>query len=128
MPAIMPAIGAGALDRQVAIEKPTTASRSDSGQKQVTWVEIARVWANRQDLRGRERFLAEQTASHITTRWIMHYRADVTPEKRIRDIGDPVLADGALGRLYDISAALEVGGRQRWLEVLATARSEIAED
>jgi len=128
MPASMPAIGAGALDRLVAIEKPTTASRSDSGQKEVTWVEIARVWANRQDLSGRERFLAEQTASHVTTRWTMHYRTDVTPEKRIRDLGDPISADGSLGRLYDISAALEVGGRRRWLQVLATARSEIAED
>ncbi len=124
----MPAIGAGALDRLIAIEQPTLAGRTDSGQKQTTWTTVARVWANREDLSGEERFVAQQVASHVTTRWTIHHRTDVSPEMRIRDLGDPVLMDGALGRLHDISAALDADGRRMWLQILARVRSETTDD
>ena len=74
----------------------------------------ATVWAERLELRGDERWNAQQVVASISAKYRIRYRDDVGPLD--------VLID-ADGREYDISAALELG-RKEGLELLVSARGE----
>jgi SPP1 family predicted phage head-tail adaptor len=74
----------------------------------------ATVWAERLELRGDERWSAQQVVASLSAKYRIRYRDDVGPLD--------VLID-ADGREYDISAALELG-RKEGLELLVSARGE----
>ena len=74
----------------------------------------AQVWAERLELRGDERWNAQQVVASLSAKYRIRYRDDVGPLD--------VLID-ADGREYDISAALELG-RKDGLELLCSARGE----
>ena len=74
----------------------------------------ATVWAERLELRGDERWNAQQVVAGISCKYRIRYRNDVGPLD--------VLIDSD-SREYDIEAALELG-RKEGLELLVSARGE----
>lgn len=114
---------AGRLDRRILLEEPQQMGTTDSGQPIVKWLPVGTVWARREPLKGQERFLADQVAAHVDTRFTIRYRSGVTPEKRIRDLSDPIVQEEGVGRVYDITQVLELG-RREGLQVFAEARAE----
>lgn len=101
---------AGALDRRVSIQTRTL-SRNDYGEQIETWTELAEVWAEKFDLRGREFFAARQTMADVTTQFRMRYRNDVTVTCRL-------VCEGVT---YDIKQVSQLG-RRAGLQILASAR------
>jgi head-tail adaptor len=71
-------------------------------------------WAQRLELRGDERWNAQQVVAKIACKYKIRYRSDITPMIRLVDAYD---------REYDIEAALELG-RKEGLELLVSARAE----
>ena len=74
----------------------------------------ATVWAERLELRGDERWNAQQVVAGISCKYRIRYRDDVGPLD--------VLIDSD-SREYDITAALELG-RKEGLELIVSARGE----
>jgi head-tail adaptor len=70
-------------------------------------------WAERRELRGDERWSAQQVVAKIACKYRIRYRDDVGPLN--------ILIDG--DREYDIHAALELG-RREGLELIVSARGE----
>lgn len=92
---------AGELDRRVTIEQPTE-TRDSYGEPVTTWSELATVWASREDMRGQERFTAQQVHSELTTVFRMRYRDDVTTKMRLKENGV----------IFDIEEVVETGRRE----------------
>lgn len=98
--------GIGQLDRRIRIEQPEVARDSAYGSQQITWSEVATVWAQ-----VRENTQGERTADNLrtatrTTTVTVRYRAGIVPTMR--------LVYGA--RVLAIVGVLERGRRQ-WLEL-----------
>lgn len=103
----------GRMDRVVTLRGKTTAP-NDYGEEVATWSDIATVWAERLELRGDERWNAQQVVAKIACKYRIRYRTDV-------DAID-ILVDSD-GREYDIQAVLEIG-RREGLELICSARGE----
>ena len=71
-------------------------------------------WAERLELRGDERWSAQQVVAAISAKYRIRYRSDITPMVRLVD---------ADGREYDIQAQLELG-RREGIELIVSARGE----
>ena len=109
-------MNAGELDRLVKLQK-YTASQDTYGEETKTWSDIATVWAKKKDLKGTERWLANQNIAKVTCVYVTRYRSDVTPLCRLID---------ADGRTYNITAAVEVGRKEGlWLYVEARADTPV---
>jgi SPP1 family predicted phage head-tail adaptor len=106
---------AGRLDRRITIQGQSIA-HSDSGQEEITWSDVATVWAEKREDRGDERFATRQIVGHGVTvfriRWSAAVAA-VTSEHRI--VFD--------GRAFNITAVREIG-RREGIEIDAYAPSE----
>jgi SPP1 family predicted phage head-tail adaptor len=74
----------------------------------------ATVWAERLELRGDERWNAQQVIASINCKYRVRYRDDVGPEDMLIDSDS---------KEYNIHAALELG-RREGLELLVSARGE----
>ena len=74
----------------------------------------AEVWAERRELRGDERWSAQQVIAGISCKYRIRYRDDVGPLNVLKD---------ADNREYDINAVLELG-RKEGLELIVSARAE----
>jgi SPP1 family predicted phage head-tail adaptor len=84
------------------------------GEEIKTWSDVATVWAERKELRGEERWAAQQTQAKIEAVYRIRWMAGLTPVHRLID---------ADGRVYDIQVALEIG-RREGLELYVSARAE----
>ncbi len=103
---------AGKMDRFITIEE-FTAVQDAFGQETETWTEFATVWAEKVDIKARERFAAQQDLAEETTRFRMRYLQGITPKMRIVDDG----------KTYDIEGIAELG-RRVGMEITATARAD----
>ena len=74
----------------------------------------AEVWGEKLDLKGDERWNAQQVVAGLSCKYRIRYRADVGPLDILIDSDD---------REYDIHAASELG-RKEGLELLCSARGE----
>ncbi|WP_374374500.1 phage head closure protein [Dongia sp.] len=106
-------IKAGELDRRVTLLRPVI-GRDGAGGPVTSWQNAGRVWAKVKDISGREYFAAAQVNAEITTTFLIRYRADITPDMRIR----------YRDRDYDIVAVPEVGNRNEGLQIMAKARAD----
>ncbi len=104
--------GTGLVVHSVFTAAATTALNANNKVKPVTLP--AEVWAERRELKGDERWNAQQVVANITCKYRIRYRDDVGPLNMLVD---------ADGREYDIHAALELG-RRDGLELLVKARGE----
>lgn len=103
--------GEGLVVHDVFIAESETALSDDNKVRPVTLP--AQVWAERLELRGDERWNAQQVVAKIACKYRIRYRDDVGPLN--------ILIDG--DREYDIHAALELG-RREGLELIVSARGE----
>lgn len=101
---------AGRMDRQVTLQARTT-TRNAQGEDVATYADLATVWAEKIDLRGREFFAAQQSRAEVTTRWRIRYREDLRAVDRL------VHQDVA----YDVVAPPAEVGRRQGLELVTTA-------
>jgi SPP1 family predicted phage head-tail adaptor len=105
-------IVAGKLDRRIAL-RVATQGADDFGSPVETWADLAVVWAEKRDLRGREFYQANADNAEIETVFRIRWRSDVSPLNRI----------AYDGRDYDIVSVAEIG-RRDGLEIMAKARAE----
>lgn len=77
---------AGRMDRQIVIQSAATVQDA-SGQPIQTWATFATVWAERKDIRGNERFAADQKMAKRTATYRMRWLTGVNEQMRITDGG-----------------------------------------
>lgn len=99
----------GALDSRVLLQSRSVVV-DEVGQETITWTDEATVWAEVQQLRGRELFAAAGTVYENTTRVRIRHRTDVQATWRL--VWN--------GKNHDITAVIEVGGRKDLLELMCT--------
>lgn len=104
---------AGQLRHKVIIQAKTVAGRDSKGGEVIDWVPFATVRANVVPLRGREYVAVRQAQVELQVRIEMRYLPGVTPVMR-------VLHGSAV---YNIVDAIDVGGRQRTLELMCAAEA-----
>jgi SPP1 family predicted phage head-tail adaptor len=105
-------IAAGKLDRRIVL-KTVTVDTDEFNAPTETLSDLATVWAEKRDLRGREYFQANSENAQIETVFRIRWRSDVSPLNRI----------AFDGRDYDIVSVAEIG-RRDGLEIMAKARAE----
>jgi SPP1 family predicted phage head-tail adaptor len=98
-------VKAGDLRHRVTIER---ASRTgdDAGGAALDWQAVAEVWAAIWSRTVSEAFALDRVAGKATHDIWMRYRADVTPDMRIRS--------GT--RVFDVLGAIDVEDRGAWLK------------
>ena len=104
------------LDRRITFRRATLV---DDGYGMVeTWADHGTpVWASMHHASDAEKWRAAQVQATISTRFKVRYSAftaDITPKDRL-------VFEGAE---YDITAAKEVDGRRRWVEISGVARAD----
>lgn len=75
-------IDPGELDQQIVIQQKTQTRRTDGG-FDVSWTQIAKVWARVRQMRGNERYVADQLEARGLYRFTIRRRTDITAEMRI---------------------------------------------
>lgn len=100
----------GRLDRKITLRQRTV-TRGDAGGQIEGYSDVATIYAEKLDVAGREYFAAQQVNSEITTKFRIRFREDIRPTWRIR----------FEGKDYNIASIAEIGGRRRWLEIMASA-------
>lgn len=108
---------AGLLDRRITLQRKTVV-QSDSGQEEVTWIDIATVWAQKVELRGNERFTAKQ----ITGNSILTFRVRWSLAVSQVNVEDQIIYKELT---YDITDIREIG-RHEGLEIDCFTPSEQA--
>lgn len=98
---------AGRLRKLVTIEA-VTETQNARGEPIQTWAPEAVVWASIEPLSGREFVTAQQRVSDVTHQVGLRYRPGLTPKKRLN----------MAGRIFNILTTLNVGERNRSLELL----------
>ncbi len=104
---------AGQLRHRVTIiaDENDTLELDDDGHRVPNEQAVGRAWADVQPLRGNELWRAQQVQPEVTSRVRMRYRSNMNSTRRLID----ECCDGAE---YDVLAVIDVGGRNRELELL----------
>lgn len=97
----------GALRARVTIQRENPVATGGGGYVP-GWSNVADVWAQLEPVSGREILQGARLEGRVTHRAVMRYRADVTAGMR--------LVFGA--RLFRIQAALDLGARNRFTQLL----------
>ncbi len=105
----MDLLQAGLLRHRVDIQEPTDGTDSYGGVTQA-WALLSTVWAQVEDLRGREFVSSEQLQSEVTTRITIRYRTDVTITPQMRAV------EGT--RTWEIVDVLDPDGMHIQLQLL----------
>ena len=95
----------GSLRHRVSIERPLR-TETDGGAAVISWTSLASVFARIEPVGGGEFDVADGQVGRVTHKVLMRYRSDVLPQMRIV----------AGTRELEISAALDLDGRGRWLQ------------
>jgi SPP1 family predicted phage head-tail adaptor len=90
---------AGKLNRRVTIQQ-RSAGEDDYGQPVEGWADVATVWADISDIKGREFFAAQAVQNPVETRITIRHRAGIVPSMRVLHGLD----------VYDIHAVLGQDG------------------
>lgn len=102
---------AGQLNQRVQLQQ-RAAAENVLGEPEGAWVNLgAPIWAKVEPLAGRELLAAGAMQQPVDTRFVIRWRAGVTPSLRLEWRGQP----------YDISSALPVDGGTEWIEIMATS-------
>jgi SPP1 family predicted phage head-tail adaptor len=90
-----------------------TVTENEYGETVETWTDIATTKAARWEIRGQERWAAQQVVASIEAKYIIRWRSDIGPLDR--------MVEG--GKTYDILAVAPREYR-KWLELTVSARGE----
>jgi len=96
----------GRMNRLVELHLRRETGQDSYGEETQDWT-VCKIWAERRELRGTERFAAQQHIATLDARYFIHHRDDVTTQDRLVDAG----------QTYDIHAVLPIG-RREGLELL----------
>jgi SPP1 family predicted phage head-tail adaptor len=100
------------MNRRITIaEKFVT--RDAFGGESIAWQSVGSYWAAVLPIRGREYVAIRDAGAEITTRFVMHYRAGITPAMRIEH----------QGALYDIIDVIDPEDGGQYLEIMARAEA-----
>jgi SPP1 family predicted phage head-tail adaptor len=99
----------GQLDRRIVIQSMVEAL-DGAGQPIKTWSEFATVWAKRKDLKGQERFAAQQRLATRTTIYRIRWLSGLGEKMRVLDEGSTYEIIGVAGER-----------RQGWAELSCEA-------
>ncbi len=102
----------GDLNTRITIQQ-SAETQSASGAVTAAWSTLATVWAERNDLTGREYLQAQQAGSEITTQFRIRWRSDVTAKMQV--------VHGSA--TYSIEALFDREGRRRELFLICKAVS-----
>lgn len=102
----------GRLNRRITIEQKSV-TRDAYGGETITWSTVAAVWAAVLPIRGREYVAIRQAGAELTTRFVIHYRAGVTPAMRV----------SYNGATYNIEEVIDSEDGHRFLELMARAEA-----
>jgi SPP1 family predicted phage head-tail adaptor len=106
----------GKLDRLVTLRKPLAPAQDEYGAPApVSWVEVAKVYAEQKPGHGNEAMQAQQLTAVQLVTWLLRYRPDVQPTWQ--------LIYG--GTIYEITAVAEIG-RRVGLTLTTQARGPVA--
>jgi SPP1 family predicted phage head-tail adaptor len=98
---------AGQLRQRVTIQSKT-ASRDSFGEEDITWVDLATVWAAVEPLRGREFLDGKMITAEVTTRIRIRHRSGLTPEMRV-----------VFGSItYDVLSIIHIEEREREIHLM----------
>lgn len=100
---------AGALDKRVAIYKPST-SRDDYGHASGAWELVATVWANVRPIGGRERLRAGQYDATLTHTVAVRYNPALLPPRTASSWRLEYI-----GRRFNIVAAMDLDERHEFI-------------
>lgn len=101
------ALRAGTLNKRVVLQTTTNTADTGGGVTQV-WADTATLWAEIDELAGREGFEAQQIASRLTHKVTIRYRTSVVPTQRLK-YGT---------RILKIEAIVNPGQRNERLELM----------
>ena len=102
----------GRLNRRIVIREKSV-SRDAYGAEVITWDTVATVWAAVLPVRGREYVAMREAQADITTRFLIRYRAGITPAMQIQ-FG---------GANYGIVEVINPGDARETLELMARAEA-----
>lgn len=97
---------AGQLNRLISLQRKAEA-KNDDGDLSRSWTEVAKPWARKVDMAGRELEAAMSISQEISVKFLVRYRTDVEQGMRI------VLA----GEFYHVIAALDKRGDRDELQI-----------
>ena len=112
----------GERDRYVLVQQRSTTDTGDSsGFPSETWTTLTNLWMSKQELKGSERYMAQQLSGSIVTRWESAYLESMDPE-----LVDVVKLRRLVykGRAYDITSADQIG-RREGIEFMTLAASAV---
>ena len=92
----------GKFDQRVTLFSRGPATLDAAGQDDITWVEVATVWAQRITQRSAEALAAAQISDDVVVELHIRYRADVRTTWRLEWAGQG----------YDITSVEPFGGRK----------------
>jgi SPP1 family predicted phage head-tail adaptor len=99
---------AGKLRHRITIQDKTP-SQNTFGEEDITWTDVATVWAAIVPLRGREFLDGKMETAEITTRIEIRHRDGIRPEMRV--------VHGAT--IYDIHAVIPIETRDREIHLMS---------
>jgi SPP1 family predicted phage head-tail adaptor len=95
-------IRAGQLNQRITIQRKTSAANT-VGELVPTWTTHCTVWAAKQQLSGRERYVGERLRADVDTSWRIRYRAGLDPK---------TMRISHSGAIYDLLAVMDPDGRR----------------
>ena len=104
----------GKMDRLVSLQRPQLAIAGDP--QTSTWSEVTKVWAEKMDKGGAERYLSDHELSELNGVYRIRYYEELAPDWRLVDDGE----------IWDIEAIVEGRGR-RWEALLIVTRLDPAD-
>lgn len=111
-------LDAGALNKRVILQSPSATQDTETGADEVTWQNVATVWAAIAPISVRDFIAADQRQSAVTARIVIRHRADINATWRVqhgsryyRIVG--ILADQDSGVEY-LTLACGEGVTQGW--------------
>jgi len=113
--------GSGAMRHMIVIQRPTTAT-DDFGDSSKTYTEVLTVPAAITAADGNEGLEAGQVAGSITTKFVCRWLSeikDVGPNWRVLMSNND---SPETFRTFDVTAAINTGGLNRFFEIVAVER------
>jgi SPP1 family predicted phage head-tail adaptor len=102
----------GRMNRRIVIREKSV-TRDAYGAEVITWGTVATVWAAVLPVRGREYVAMREAQADITTRFLIRYRAGITPAMQIQFDGTD----------YGIVEVINPGDARETLELMARAEA-----
>lgn len=104
---------AGVLRHRILVEQPIR-SQNATGEEEILWAVVGKVWGSVAPLSGREQLLANQIDATTNTRIIMRW-------SQVMNDLDPTWRLSHQGTVYNIFSITNVNMARQEIEIMATS-------